>query len=196
MKIVHNGGWTDRHSWSKSRQLVSTICACTPTVLAILDMCQWTTVPVSRNIMFCDNAMSPRMKEASLWLRMTVSFLFPLIALLYCNGMIAYTLKKYTKNATFGEHVTNTLRRATMLPVVTVAAFLCCWTPWIISLMYYRWHRDCNKAIVLNICTGIGHVYCVANPTLYIIMGNNAKCAGAPQQQQQQQQRLECIEFV
>lgn len=169
MKIVHNRGMSASR---RSRSLVIVICGCIPAVSATVDMFYWQTIRLSPTspVMFCYNAMPPIMKDLSFWLRMTVSFLLPTVAIIYCNSMIVHTVKNHIQNTVLGKRVTRTYRRAKILPMVTVASFVCCWTPWIVSVLYFRSHRHCNVATVLNICTGVGHLYCLSNPVLYIFV--------------------------
>lgn len=126
---------------------------------------------VSRNVLLQRHATYDYLSEdLSFWLRMTVSFLLPTVAIIYCNSMIVHTVKNHIQNTVLGKRVTRTYRRAKILPMVTVASFVCCWTPWIVSVLYFRSHRHCNVATVLNICTGVGHLYCLSNPVLYIFV--------------------------
>lgn len=121
-------------------------------------------------VVICYNLMAPTAKEVSLWFRMTVSFFLPIIVIIYCNSMIVYTVKKHIRDTRFGKHITRTYQRAKLLPMITVACFVCCWTPWVVSGLYFWSHRQCNVATVLNVCTAIGHLYCLSNPALYILV--------------------------
>lgn len=176
LKIVHY-----KKLPTKSRKnigLVSALCALIPAISAVVDIAYWNTIRLSpaTTVVFCYNQMAPTAKEVSLWFRMTFFFFLPIIVIIYCNSMIVYTVKKHIRDTRFGKHITRTYQRAKLLPMITVACFVCCWTPWVVSVLYFRSHRRCNVATVLNVCTAIGHLYCLSNPGLYIFV--NARRSG------------------
>lgn len=156
-------------------RLVSALCAVIPTISTVIDITYWSTVRLSPSsaLVICHNLMAPMAREVSMWFRMIVSFFLPIIVIIYCNIMIAHTVKKHIRDTGMGKSV---YRRAKRLPVITVACFVCCWTPWIVSVLYFRFHMQCNMATVLNVCTAIGHLYCLSNPVSYILV--NTKRAG------------------
>lgn len=158
-----------KRSSRENIRLVSALCTVIPTISTVIDMIYWSAVRLSpsSSLVICHNLMPAMAREVSMWCRMIVSFFLPIIVIIYCNIMIAHTVKKHIRDTGLGKNV---YRRATRLPLITVACFVCCWTPWIVSVLYFRFHMQCNMATVLNVCTAIGHLYCLSNPVSYILV--------------------------
>lgn len=183
MKVVHNittlQCLANGRDSSRRRRIMSRVCAFGPTLAALVDICYYTTLPVSEHSMMCFNSMHPHLQLARFWIRMNICFILPIAVLIYCNGMIVYSVRKHVKSNSFG----NKMRLAQLLPFFTVILFVCCWMPWIVSTIYYRSHVDCEelKYVVLNVCIAVGNMHCITSPTLYIIMrscrsARNAYC--------------------
>lgn len=177
LRIVYNKG--TRTPDRKKISIVSALCAVIPTLSTIMDMTYWSTMRLTPSTEMCYSMMPPTFKEVYLWLRMSVFFGWPIMVIVYCNGMIVYTIKRHVVGSNFEKH-RRSYTKATLLPLITVACFVCCWTPWVISVLYFRANRQCNVATVVNVCTAIGHLYCLSNPILYILV--NAKRIGSIRQ--------------
>lgn len=124
----------------------------------------------------CFNGMHHRYQLVMFWIRTTMCFFIPILVLLYCNGMIVYTVRKHLNRLNRNSFGMN-MKRAQVLPFLTVTLFICCWIPWIVSAIYYRRrvkYRDIEyeemRYVVLNVCTAIGNIYCITSPTLFIVM--------------------------
>lgn len=173
MKVVNNGSWFTKRRSSNRRLIVSRLCACVPILFALLDISYYTIRPISKDNVMCYNGMQHRYQHVMFWIRITMCFFIPILVLLYCNGMIVYTVRKHVNRNSFGVN----MKRAQVLPFLTVTLFICCWIPWIVSAIYYRRrvkYRDVEyeeiRYVVLNICTAIGNIYCITSPTLFILM--------------------------
>lgn len=171
MRVVHNRTTTKcltNRRGSSRRRLVSRLCACVPALSALLDICYYTVRPISGNTMMCFNGMHPHSQVVTFWVRMNICFILPIAVLVYCNGMIVYSVRKHVNSNQFGGE----MKRAQVLPFLTATLFMCCWIPWIVSTIYYRPDVECKevKYVVLNVCIAIGNMHCITSPTLYIIM--------------------------
>lgn len=171
MKVVHTGmfaAYSCRKRRDTKRTSVSLVCACIPAISALVDVCYWSVRPIARNIVVCMNKMKPEIYGVTFWVRLIICFFLPIVVLVYCNGMIMYTVKKHVAaGRSFGK----TLTKAQVLPFLTIMTFVCCWVPWTVSTIYYHSHIDCNTAVVLNTCLAFGNLYCVTTPSMYIIAG-------------------------
>lgn len=171
MTVVHpmtTVRWFDSSRGSKRITIVSHLCATVAALSSIMDICYYTTRPVSKDTMMCSNGMHPRFQLVAFWIRMHTCFILPIIGLIYCNGMIIYTVRKHVTRTAVAGH----MRRAQVLPFLTTALFMCCWIPLIVSAVYYRSHVECEevKYVVLNVCIAIGNIHCVTSPTLYVMI--------------------------
>lgn len=176
MKVVRSGAsatffYIKRRDSERCR--ASLVCACIPVTSALLDVCYWSERPITRNVVLCTNEITPKLYLVGFWIRMTLVFFLPLVVLAYCNGMIIYTVKKHVAS---GKSFGSKLKKAQVMPFLTVMTFLCCWVPWTVSAIYYRSHSDCNTTVVLNTCLALGNLYCVTTPFMYILAGRKRKC--------------------
>lgn len=180
MKVVHNRTTlkclVNRRASSR-RRIMARLCACVPMLSALLDICYYTVRPISETSMICFNPMHPTLRLTVFWVRMIICFIVPILVLVYCNGMIVYSVRQHVKRNSFGH----TMKRAQVLTFLTATCFMCCWIPWIASTIYYRSHVQCEevKYVVLNVCIAIGNMHCITSPTLYIIMKSRRGTQGA-----------------
>jgi hypothetical protein len=171
MKVVHNRTTlkclVNRRAASR-RRIVARSCACLPVLSALLDICYYTVRPISETNMICVNGMHPSLWLTVFWVRMIICFIIPIVVLVYCNGMIVYSVRQHVKRNSFGLK----MKRAQVLTFLTATFFMCCWLPFIASTIYYRSHGRCEevKYVVLNVCIAIGNMHCITSPTLYLIM--------------------------
>lgn len=163
IKVVHNA----RHS-ATSRRRATVLCVCIPLLMATLDMCYHSITIIKHGKAVCITTMPHGLKLVVFWIRTNISFVLPILILIYCNGMIVYSIRRHMNTNTFGAP----LKKAQILPVLTVLLFVCCWLPWIGSTIYYRARVTCPDImyVVLNVCVAIGNVQCIINPCLYICM--------------------------
>lgn len=174
MRVVHNRPTLTclgNRRASSRRRIVAWLCACGPAVSALVDIIYYTTRPLSGDTMLCINALNTTVQLVVFWFRTVIFSILPIVILVYCNGMIVYTVRKHVNDTSFRRNLT----RAKVLPFLTVICFICCWTPLIASAIYYRKHTECEevKYVVLNVCIAIGNMHCITSPTLYIIMNSN-----------------------
>lgn len=171
MKVVHNRTTlkclANRRAASR-RRIMARLCACVPMLSALLDICYYTVRPISETNAICFNAMPPSLRLTVFWVRISICFIIPIVVLVYCNGMIVYSVRQHVKRNSFGLK----MKRPQVLTSLTATFFMCCWIPWIASTIYYRSHVQCEevKYVVLNVCIAIGNMHCITSPTLYLIM--------------------------
>lgn len=99
-----------------------------------------------------------------------LGFMIPLIILIFCYSRILLKLL----------HIRVGKRQAVRLIVVVMVAFLCCWTPYNITLFCWGLHikgyfEDCKSSnallLSLQITEVMGYTHCCLNPLLYVFVG-------------------------
>lgn len=72
--------------------------------------------------MMCFNGIHPHLQVVTFWVRMNICFIFPIVVLVYCNSRIVYSVRKHANRNSVGGK----MKRAQVLPFLTVTFFLCC----------------------------------------------------------------------
>lgn len=145
-------------------------CMTYPCIMAMLDLVIWDTVTYG-HVTVCQNrliTLNYTAFEVMGWLKIVSMFVIPLCVIIFCNCMIARRINQHIGGIAQIAHAAR-LRRAAALPIVTTAMFIICWLPLVCSAIYMRLNTvTCNMGAVMNICTMLGHMYCVTNPLAYI----------------------------
>ncbi|XP_078281251.1 C-X-C chemokine receptor type 3.1 [Rhinoraja longicauda] len=109
------------------------------------------------------------------FLNQVISFLIPLIIILYCYFMIIKTLRR-SHNLQKNKEV-----RAMKVIVLVVAAFLICWVPYNVVIFTDTLQRmdliarscamEASLDIAIWITSSVGYFHCCLNPFLYAFAG-------------------------
>lgn len=170
--VVHrnNNAFGCLNTGRKRRRYVPIILAILPGGTALFDMCNWTTVRIGRTLTVCTSLKAGVFGHTMFWTRILVYFIIPTCILLFCNIAIVRFVRTHIHNNPYANG--RSFRLAQSLPVIAFVSFICCWLPWLISVVYFNFVFSCHMATVLNVCTAIGHVYCTTTAAVYIFTAN------------------------
>lgn len=177
MKVVHGRTIFERMAQAEGeltrRRCISLMCACLPALCALMDMYHYTTIATGPGAQICTDTSIPTVRSIVFWIRTIICVITPCAVLLVCNGAVTCTVRNHVQRVSSAVRGHRSLKGAQVLPLLTVALFLCCWIPWIVTSAHYALNRPPQHEylimfVVTNVSLAIGHMHCITTPALYL----------------------------